>query len=146
MPILNGFPPSNLISPGVRIAEVDLSFIAPAQTGHRAGLVGFASKGPINIPVLITSTQQLLTVFGQPHPDVGDPYLIYAAQQYLLVAGELFVVRVAATSPSNDESATTASVSVLTAGGPVQIVGNIPVGAGWSFTNDAFFRFRLNGV
>ena len=77
---LTGFPPSNLISPSVRIAEVDLSFIAPSQSGHRAGLVGFASKGPINIPTMVTSPQQLTTAFGQPHPDVGDPYLIWKAK------------------------------------------------------------------
>ena len=47
MAILRGFPPSNTISPSVRIAEKDLSFIAPEQSFHRAGLVGFASKGPI---------------------------------------------------------------------------------------------------
>lgn len=146
MAILKGFPPSNLIGPGVRIAEKDLSFIAPEQSGHRGGLVGFASKGPINIPTLITTSRQLHTVFGQPHPQTGDPYLLYAAEAYLQVANELFVVRVGETSPTNDEQAKTASVSVLTAGGPVQIEGNVAAGAGWSFTEDTFFRWRLNGI
>lgn len=147
MAISNGFPPSNLISPSVRIAEKDLSFISPQQSGHRAGLVGFASKGPINIPTLISTPRQLHTIFGQPHPDVGDPYLLYAAEQYLLVANELFVVRVADTAPSSDEAAKFASVDVLTAGGPVQIEGNVAVGGGgWVFANDVFFRWRLNGV
>ena len=146
MAILKGFPPSNLISPSVRIAERDLSFIAPQQTGHRAGLVGFASKGPVNIPTMVTSSRQLHTIFGQPHPDTGDPYLLYAADQYLLVANELFIVRVADTSPVSDEAATTASYDVLTAGGPVKIEGNIAAGSGWSFSNDTFFSWRLNGV
>jgi len=53
MAILRGFPPSNTISPSVRISENDLSFIQPERTLHRAGIVGFASKGPINIPTLI---------------------------------------------------------------------------------------------
>ena len=47
MAILRGFPPSNTISPSVRITEKDLSFIAPEQSFHRGGLIGFASKGPI---------------------------------------------------------------------------------------------------
>jgi len=147
MAILTGFPPSNLISPSVRIAEKDLSFIAPEQTGHRAGLVGFASKGPINVPTLVTTSRQLHTVFGQPHPDVGDPYLLYAAEQYLQIANELFIVRVADTAPTSDEAAVVASVDVLTAGGPVVIEGNVAVGGGgWVFPSDTFFRWRLNGV
>lgn len=141
-----GFPPSNLISPSVRIAEQDLSFIAPIQTGHRAGLVGFASKGPINIPTLITTSIQLHTVFGFPHPDVGDPFLLYAADQYLTIGDELFVVRVADTSPVDNQAASVASTTVPTAGGPVQIIGNVPVGTGWVFPVNVFFRWRLNGV
>lgn len=146
MALLKGFPPSNLISPSVRIAEKDLSFIAPEQTGHRAGVVGFASKGPINVPTLITSVRQLHTIFGQAHPDTGDPYLIYTAEQYLQVGSELFVVRVADTSGTSDEAAVSANVEVLTAGGPVKIEGNVAVGSGWVFADDMFFRWRLNDV
>lgn len=85
MAILRGFPPSNTISPSVRITEKDLSFIAPEQTFHRAGLVGFASKGPINIPTVVRTSRQLHTIFGNPHPDVSDPYLVYAADQLSLI-------------------------------------------------------------
>ena len=103
MAILRGFPPSNTISPSVRITEKDLSFIAPDQSFHRAGLVGFASKGPINVPTLVQSRRQLNTVFGYPHPEAGDPYLMYAAEQYLLVASELYVCLLY-TSPSPRDS------------------------------------------
>lgn len=119
MAILKGFPPSNTISPSVRITEKDLSFIAPEQSFHRAGLVGFASKGPINIPTVIRSRRQLNTVFGYPHPEQGDPYLIYAAEQYLLVANELYVVRVADTDPVSWERAKTAEKAAPSAGGEV---------------------------
>jgi len=144
MAILRGFPPSNTISPSVRIAESDLSFIAPEQSFHRAGLVGFASKGPINSPTTIATQRQLNTVFGYPHPEVGDPYLIYAASQYLLIANELFVVRVADVDPVSDEQATTASVDVLAAGSIIDIFSN--TNGPYSFTADSFFRWRLNGA
>ena len=121
MAILQGFPPSNTISPSVRITEKDLSFIAPDQSLHRAGLIGFASKGPVNLPTLIATTRQLTTTFGYPHPDVSDPFLIYAAQQYLLVANELYVVRVADVDPVSDEVATIASATVPAAGTLVEI-------------------------
>ncbi len=144
MAILRGFPPSNTISPSVRIAEKDLSFIAPEQSFHRAALVGFASKGPINSPTIVATQRQLNTIFGFPHPEVGDPYLIYAASQYLLVANELFVVRVADEDPVSDEQATTASVDVLSAGSIIDIFSN--TAGPYSFDNDSFFRWRLNGV
>src|SRR5947209_16648701 len=105
MAILQGFPRSNLISPSVRIAEQDLSFLAAQQGTATAGLVGFASKGPVNIPTLVTTPRQLTAVFGNPHPDVGDPYLVYAAQQYLQVGNQLYVVRVADTYPVSSEAA-----------------------------------------
>lgn len=144
MAILQGFPPSNTISPSVRITEKDLSYIAPDQSFHRAGLVGFASKGPVNLPTLIATTRQLHVVFGNPHPDVGDPFLIYAAEQYLLVANELFIVRVADVDPVSDEQALTATVNVPAAGTLVKIES--ATAGPYTFLVDSFFSWKLNGV
>lgn len=144
MAILQGFPPSNTISPSIRIAEKDLSYIAADQSFHRAGLIGFASKGPINLPIMISSSRQLTTTFGNPHPESGDPYLIYAAKQYLLVANELFVVRVADDDPVSDEQALTATVDVPAAGDLIAVES---ADAGpYDFDQDSFFRWKLNGV
>ena len=145
MAILKGFPPSNTISPSVRITEKDLSFISPDQSFHRAGLVGFASKGPINIPTMIASRRQLNTVFGYPHPESGDPYLIYAAEQYLLVATELYIVRVADTDAVSSESAKSASVEVASSGGQVELVSNVSQ-SHYNFDTHGYFKWRLNGV
>jgi phage tail sheath protein FI len=144
MAILRGFPPSNTISPSVRITEKDLSFIEPEQSFHRAGLVGFASKGPINVPTMVATHRQLNTVFGYPHPESGDPYLIYAAEQYLLVANELYIVRVGDEDNVSDEQAQTASVEVPSAGGRIQIESD--TAGDYTFAVDSFFRWRLNGV
>lgn len=144
MAILKGFPPSNTISPQVRFAEKDLSFIAPQQSFHRAGLVGFASKGPINKAVQIATSRQLHTIFGYGHPDAGDPYLIYAAEQYLLVGNELYVVRVANTDAVSDERAKTASVDVAVAGSSIVLQSN--TAQNYVFDVDSFFKFKLNGI
>jgi len=144
MAILRGFPPSNTISPSVRITEKDLSFIAPEQSFHRAGLVGFASKGPINVPTVIATQRQLNSVFGYPHPESGDPYLIYAASQYLLIANELYVVRVADEDQVSDERANVAEVEVPSAGGRIQVESD--TAGPYTFATDVFFRWRLNGV
>ncbi len=144
MAILKGFPPSNTISPSVRITEKDLSFVAPEQTAHRAGIVGFASKCPLNVPTPISTRRQLNTVFGYPHPESGDPYLIYAAEQYLLVANELYVVRVGETDNVNSEAATSAMVDVSATGGRVQILSN--VAENYDIDETSYFRFKLNGI
>lgn len=150
MPIIRGFPPSNTISPSVRITEKDLSYYPSEQSFHRAGLVGFASKGPINLPTLVGSKRQLNTIFGYPHPDVGDPFLIYAAEQYLLVATELYIVRVGDQDAVSDESVSIAEQNVPAAGGEVVIQSDVVADgiadAYYSFTEDNFFRWRLNGV
>lgn len=144
MAILRGFPSSNTISPSVRITEKDLSFIAPEQSFHRAGLVGFASKGPINVPTLVSTQRELNTKFGFPHPESGDPYLLYAASQYLLVANELYIVRVADESEVSDEKANIASVDVVSAGGRIQIESDTE--GPYTFSTDSFFRWRLNSI
>jgi phage tail sheath protein FI len=144
MAILRGFPPSNTISPSVRIAEKDLSFIAPNQSFHRGALVGFASKGPINTPTLVSTRRQLNTVFGYPHPDVSDPFLIYAAEQYLNSANELYIVRVADEEAVSNERAESAYVDVPSAGSTVEIISKQE--GPYNFTVDSFFRWRLNTV
>lgn len=144
MAILKGFPPSNTISPSVRITEKDLSFVTSTPSLNRIGLVGFASKGPINTPTVIATLAELTTVFGNPHPDTGDPYLIYAAQLALQVSNEVTIVRVAETNLVSPDYAKTASVDVLPAGDLISIASSTagPI----SFSDDKFFRWKLNGV
>jgi hypothetical protein len=144
MAILQGFPPSNTISPSVRITELDLSFITPAQSFNNAGLIGFASKGPINVPTLIASQNQLNTVFGYPHPESGDPYMYYAAVQYLQVGNGLYIVRVGDTDNVSDEMATIAAVAAPSAGGQIDIVS--ATSGPYVFAVDSFFRWSLNGI
>ena len=144
MAILRGFPPSNTISASVRIMEKDLSYLQADQSFHRAGLIGFASKGPINQPTVVASNRQLHTTFGYAHPDVSDPFLIYAAEQYLLVASELFIVRVADESPVSSDQATLANIVVPAAGEVVKVESD--TAGPYTFAADSFFRWRLNGV
>lgn len=146
MALNRGFPSPYTISPSVRIAEKDLTFLATTSDFGRCGLIGFASKGPINRPTLVTSVADLHLKFGYPHPDSSDPYLIYAAEQFLQVGNEVYVVRVAETNQASPEAASIASLEIETAGGPVEIIGNVAVGSGYSFAEDQFFRWRLNGV
>lgn len=146
MAILKGFPPSNTISPSVRITEKDLSFVPAEPSLNRIGLVGFASKGPINTPTTISTLTQLTTVFGNPHPDVTDSYMIYAAQLCLLVSNEVVVVRVADQDVGSPTYAETASVDIMPAGELIEVLGDNPPSLPWTLSEDLFFRWKLNGV
>ena len=148
MALLKGFPPSNTISPSVRIAERDLSFYGDVlQSGTIGAFVGFASKGPINLPTLVANQTELTRIFGYPHPDTGDPYLLYAASQYLRTSQACYVLRVGETNTVNDYAATTASVDLLAAGSVVEINSNyIGPYNSYVISKDSFFRWKLNGV
>jgi hypothetical protein len=106
----------------------------------------------MNTPVMISTQRQLNTVFGYPHPESGDPYLIYAASQYLLTANEAFVVRVGVNDPVDDEQAQLASVDLPAAGSTIDVWSSTPgpysfdAVDGSSNPLDYFFRWRLNGV
>lgn len=149
MAILKGFPPSNTISPSVRITEKDLTFLAETPSLQRIGLVGFASKGPINTPTEVTSLSDLQTKFGNPHPDsTNPPYLIYAAQLALQISNSVYIVRVAETNPVSPYYASTGEVQVPAAGNVIEVVGGETFDSAdeISFDDSVFFRYRLNGV
>ncbi len=141
---LRGSPASNTISASVRITEKDFSFVEGEQNAHKAGLVGFASKGPINTPTLVQSRRQLNNYFGYPHPESGNPYLIYAAEQVLNFVNTLYIVRVGQTDQVSSERAVVASVDVPSAGGRIEILSATT--GDYEFEVDSFFRWKLNGV
>jgi hypothetical protein len=154
MATLRGFPASNTISPSVRITENDFTFVSPTTSFHRVGLIGFASKGPINTPTSVRTLTDLVTKFGNPHPDTSDPYLIYAAQQVLRVSSEVVITRVADTDPTSNTQANSASVLVPSTGGLVDIIGSstgtpsiTPVASGtFEFVEDGYFSWKLNNI
>lgn len=152
MAILRGFPPSNTISPSVRITEKDLSFVPAEQQFNNSVLVGFATKGPVNIPTLIISARQLHQVFGYPDPTISAPYLVYAAEQVLTVANQIWIVRVADVDPASESYSETATETIPSAGTACQIIGNAAQPFdfgdmdGDGVVDDRMFRWRLNGV
>lgn len=86
---------SFLISPGVKIQEIDLSNIIPSVATSIAAIVGTAPKGPVigddDCPTLITSQAQFVEIFGEPD---GKSFGMYAAMQFLEAGNKIFYVRV----------------------------------------------------
>ena len=91
---------ANFVSPGVYTIEKDVSDYAPSVNPSIVGLVGFASRGPVNTPTLLTNPAQVLREFGTPDLVTGGQG-IYAALEILQKTNQVYYVR-AATTQAND--------------------------------------------
>ena len=89
-----------MVSPGVFVIEKDISEYAPSLNSSVVGIVGFASKGPVNEATLITSPNQLIRTFGKPSDDLPGQGLL-GAVEILETTNSLYFVRGASTSAAN---------------------------------------------
>jgi hypothetical protein len=84
----------NLVSPGVKIREVDLTRGSISQSNDQIGaFAGPFEKGPVGVPVLIQNEQQLLEIFGKPSAANNQNAYWLHASNYLSYGGILQVVR-----------------------------------------------------
>lgn len=91
--------PLNLASPGISVREVDLTVgrIDPASSSVAAQSAPFI-KGPVDVPTLIESENNLLNTFGKPY-SVDKHYEHWmVASSYLAYGGVMQIVR----TDSND--------------------------------------------
>jgi hypothetical protein len=101
---------SVFLSPGVFSREIDLSLYIPNLSSTAYGVVGLASKGPINEPMYITDPVQFATTFGDPaDPSEEFQPAVYSALQYLHTGRQLWFVRVAEFDPDPESVTATNS-------------------------------------
>ena len=86
--------PLNLASPGIVVREVDLTTgrVQPSS-GKVGGIVAPFAKGPIDVPTLVESENDLLNIFGEPYPTDKHYESWLVASSYLAYGGSLRVVR-----------------------------------------------------
>jgi len=103
--------PINLASPGILVKEVDLTIgRVDSTTDKNAAIVLTAEKGPVNIPVICESEQDLIDNFGKPK-STDDSYENWmVAASYLAYGGILSVVRASDTQLNNATDGGTATV------------------------------------
>lgn len=84
----------NLVSPGVKVREVDLTIGRIDDVTDQVGAIaGPFAKGPVNVPILVETEQDLLTTFGKPY-NTDDQYEYWmTASSFLSYGGVLRVVR-----------------------------------------------------
>ena len=79
------------MSPGVYLTEADFSEYTVDTSSCVIGVVGAARRGPVGVPTLITTQEQLINTFGEP---TEGEYGIYSALQVLTRANMLYYTRV----------------------------------------------------
>jgi len=107
-----------LLSPGVLSREIDTSFIAeqPPQIG--AAIIGPTVKGPVGIPVTVTSYTDFTSYFGETEVVAGTGSFSYftsiAAYNYFLNGGQtLLVTRVVSGTYAPASASVSGSGSVV---------------------------------
>jgi hypothetical protein len=84
----------NLVSPGVRIREVDLTVGGITAANNQVGAIaGPFQKGPVDVPILIETENDLLNTFGKPISSDAQYEYWLGASSYLSYGGVLRVVR-----------------------------------------------------
>ena len=87
------------LSPGVNVTEKDLTTIVPTVATTAAGMAGLFEWGPVGLPVIISSVQELGTLFGMPRD--GNAEWWFTAYNYLGYGNNLKVVRHVADGAKN---------------------------------------------
>jgi hypothetical protein len=95
----------NLVSPGVRIREVDLTVGGITAANNQVGAIaGPFQKGPVDVPILIETENDLLNTFGKPISSDAQYEYWLGASSYLSYGGILRVVRCNGTALNNANS------------------------------------------
>ena len=90
----------NIVSPGVYVIEKDFSNYPATIDSTTVGVVGFAQKGPVDVPTLITNAERLVDTFGLPDESIAGQGII-GALEILEATNRLYYVRVATDSAKN---------------------------------------------
>ena len=86
--------PVNLASPGVLVREVDLTLGQIQTSSDKTGaIVASFARGPVDVPKLIASENELLDVFGQPSSTDRQYEGWLSISSYLAYGGIMQVVR-----------------------------------------------------
>lgn len=81
----------SVLSPDVNIKELDFTGIIPTISTIAAAIAGRFSTGPLNVPILISSEDDLVKQFGKP--DDTNYMEWHCAAEFLKYSSSLFVTR-----------------------------------------------------
>lgn len=82
----------SILSPGVYVIEKDVSTYPVSIAGSTVGIVGYATKGPVNKATLITTQENLIETFGYPKTSLTGQGL-EGALEILEATNQIYFVR-----------------------------------------------------
>lgn len=112
---------AKFVSPGVYTIEQDSSDFTTSLTTATVGVVGFASKGPINKATLITNQNQLINTFGEPNEELAGQAL-EGGLEILEATDQMYFVR------ANGETAVDASALIPIGSCPAVQFSSLDIG------------------
>ena len=106
--------PLNLASPGIVVREVDLTIGRVNAASNKVGaLVAPFAKGPVNLPTLVETEQDLINNFGEPYATDKHYEHWMVASSYLAYGGALRVVRADGDDLKNGFAGDAANIKIL---------------------------------
>ena len=104
----------NLVSPGVRVKEIDLTIGRIDDINDQVGAIaGPFEKGPVNVPILVETESELLNTFGSPKSEDAQYEYWMTASSFLSYGGVLRVIRSSGERLANANTPVGAAVTNL---------------------------------
>jgi hypothetical protein len=97
------------LSPGVLVTERDLTTVVPAVATTAGAFAGEFAWGAANVATLVTSENELASLFGKP--DANTHLSFFTAANFLGYGNQLYVNRVVGTAAKNSAANSNTSIS-----------------------------------
>ena len=124
----------SLVSPGVKVREVDLTIGRIDAINDQVGaIVGPFEKGPVDYPILIETEQDLLKYYGRPLSTDSQYEYWMSASSYLSYGGILRVIRTDGTTLNNSNSGVSADSVTLKIKSYEDYTNNYSTASTWSY-------------
>ena len=152
----------NLVSPGVKTREVDLTIGRIDAINDQVGAIaGPFEKGPVNAPILIGTESDLLKTFGKPLSTDAQYEYWLGASSYLSYGGILRVIRTDGDNLNNSNAGVSAASTTLKISSYEDYINNQQTATSWYYaaknpgkwadnlkvcTIDAFADQTISGV
>ena len=124
----------NLVSPGVKTREVDLTIGRIDAINDQVGAIaGPFEKGPVNVPILIETENDLLKTFGKPLSTDAQYEYWLGASSYLSYGGILRVIRTDGDNLNNSNAGVSVASTTLKISSYEDYINNQQTATSWYY-------------
>ena len=133
------------LSPGVNVSEIDLTTIVPAVSTTTGAFAGAFRWGPVEEPTLISTEDELASLFGKPTANNFETF--FTAANFLAYGNQLYISRAASSDANNAVAGANSYVSnTANAGKLVKSTENFEYQYGSQDDSNAEFIAKFPGV